>query len=235
MLKKMAHWPWGWIAFVLAAIGLWAAARPLGAWLQAVNAWIQGMGGAGMVLFIGLYILVTLVLLPASVLTIGAGAAYGLAWGVVLVSLASTSGACLAFLIARYLARDPIRKRAEGNRKFQALDSAMEEDGWKIVGLLRLSPLVPFGLQNYFFGVTRVGFLPYLLASWSGMLPGTFLYVYLGYVGKAGANALSAKGGEAADTLEYVFLGIGLVATLAVTLYATRLAKRRLDRTGAVP
>ncbi len=102
-----------------------------------------------------------------------------------LVVVAATAGATLAFLIARHLVRQKVESLVEERPKFKAVDEAVSEDGWKIVGLLRLSPLVPFNLQNYFFGVTDVGLLPYVAATFFGIMPGTLLYVYLGTLGKA--------------------------------------------------
>ena len=115
----------------------------------------------------------------------------------------------------------------KGNRKFEAIDKAVSEQGWKIVGLLRLSPLIPFNLSNYFYGVTGIGFWPYVLASAVGMLPGTLLYAYLGGAGKAGLSG----GGD--SSLKYIFLGIGLVATVVVTILVSRAAKKALKKSGA--
>jgi uncharacterized membrane protein YdjX (TVP38/TMEM64 family) len=146
------------------------------------------------------------------------------------VSIASTIGASLAFLIARYVARDQIKQKLISNQKFKQIDRAIGEQGPKLVFLLRLSPLVPFNLSNYFYGLTAVGFWPYLLASWIGMLPGTLLYVYLGAAGKAG---LSGAAGQTShrSPLEYVLFGIGLIATVIVTIWLTRIARRELSKT----
>jgi uncharacterized membrane protein YdjX (TVP38/TMEM64 family) len=139
--------------------------------------------------------------------------------------VASTTAAALAFLIARYFAREAIEKKAAGNPKFDAIDRAIGAKGWKIVALLRLSPAIPFSLGNYLYGLTSIRFWPYVLSSWIAMLPGTFLYVYLGH---AGAQGLQAAAGETADTGRLVLLGVGLVATIAVTIYVTVLALRAI-------
>jgi uncharacterized membrane protein YdjX (TVP38/TMEM64 family) len=133
-------------------------------------------------------------------------------------------------LIARYLARDQIEQKIAGNPRFKRIDRAIGERGAKLVFLLRLSPLIPFNLSNYFYGLTSVRFWPYVLASWIGMIPGTLLYVYLGAAGKAGFN--SATGHPyARSPLEYAFFGIGLSATVAVTIWVTRMARRELSKT----
>jgi uncharacterized membrane protein YdjX (TVP38/TMEM64 family) len=227
---KQKQMPWKWIGLGVAGIGLLVAMRmlPVGEWLKAFNEWVTGFGPWGIVIFIGVYILATVVFVPGSALTIGAGLIFGLLWGTVAVSIGSTIGAALSFLIARYLARDAVSARMGKNEKFAAIDRAIGEQGWKIVALLRLSPLVPFSLGNYIYGLTAVRFWPYVLASWIAMLPGTVLYVYLGYVGKAGLEA--ASGATQRSPLEYVFMAVGLAATVAVTVYVTRLAKQALNK-----
>jgi uncharacterized membrane protein YdjX (TVP38/TMEM64 family) len=140
----------------------------------------------------------------------------------VIVSFASTAAAALAFLIARYAARSRVERLARGNERFRAIDRAIGENGWKVVGLLRLSPLIPFSLSNYLYGLTSVRFLPYLVASWAGMLPGTLLYVALGAAGKT----VGEKGER--SPWEWVLLGAGLLATAAVTVLLARVAKKEL-------
>ncbi len=130
-------------------------------------------------------------------------------------------------MCGRYLVRERVRAATKGNKKFAAIDQAIGQQGWKIVGLLRLSPLIPFNLSNYFYGVTAVGFWEYVAASAVGMLPGTLLYAYLGGAGKAGLS-----GGQGSP-LKYVFLGLGLAATIAVTIIVSRSAKKELAKTGA--
>jgi len=169
------------------------------------------------------YVVATVLFVPGTILTLAAGALFGLGVGTLTVSVGSTLGASLAFLIARYAARDKIAAMARGNGRFGAIDRAIGEGGWKIVALLRLSPAIPFNLQNYLYGLTRVRFWPYVLTSWLAMLPGTFLYVYIGHVSKA------AVGSDRSRTPgEWVLLAVGLLATAVVTIYITRLARRKL-------
>ncbi|MFG0263097.1 MAG: DUF547 domain-containing protein, partial [Novipirellula sp. JB048] len=139
------------------------------------------------------------------------------------VSVGSTLGACSAFLIARYGARDKVAAMASGNRHFGAIDRAIGEGGWKIVALLRLSPAIPFNLQNYLYGLTPVRFWPYAVTSWIAMLPATFLYVYIGHVTGAAVGADRER-----TTAEWAMLAVGLLATAVVTVYVTRLANRKL-------
>jgi uncharacterized membrane protein YdjX (TVP38/TMEM64 family) len=163
---------------------------------------------------------------PGSVLTLGAGAVFGVAWGSVYVSLGATLGATAAFLVGRYLARDAIARKIEGNARFAAIDQAVAIEGWRIVGLTRLSPVFPFTLLNYAFGLTRVKLGHYVLASWIGMMPGTVMYVYLGSLARAASGIPLRTPGE------WVLYGIGLLATVVVTLLVTRLARKALaDKT----
>jgi len=134
----------------------------------------------GAALFCFVYIAACVFFIPGALLTLGAGAIFGVIKGSILVSIASTLGAGLAFLVGRYFARDWVSKKIEGNEKFAAIDGAVANEGWKIVGLTRLSPVFPFNLLNYAFGLTSVAFKDYFLASWIGMMPGTVMYVYVG-------------------------------------------------------
>ncbi len=225
--KNHPWWKWGAIGLVV--IGLLVAARvlPVAEWLVGVNLWLDGLGPIGLVVFMGIYIIATILFLPGLILTIGAGAAFGIGWGFLGASIGSTIGAGCAFLIGRHLARDKVAAALEGNPKFAAIDRAVGEKGWKIVALLRLSPVVPFNLQNYFYGLTSIPFWPYLLASWIGMMPGTLLYVYLGAAGRVALEA-AADGKAERDPLQTGFFIAGLVATVVVTVYVTKIARKAL-------
>lgn len=193
--------------------------------------WVEGYGVWGPVLVAVAYVPATVLLVPGSLLTLGAGAVFGVVRGLVAVSAGSTVGAACSFLIGRTLARGWVERKVAGNPKFQAIDAAVAQQGFKIVFLLRLSPLFPFTLLNYALGLTRVPFRTYLLASWIGMLPGTLMYVYLGNAIGEVAN-LSAERGERSTT-EQVFFYAGLAATVLVTVLITHAARRAL--TAAVP
>ncbi len=231
--KDWLTWKTGVVVLIVA--GLLAAGHflPVAAWFQHLNGWIGSLGWAAPLTYVAIYILGTVAFLPGSVLTIGAGILFGL-WGIPVVSVGATIGASLAFLIARYLAREKIAAWAEGNARFQAIDKAVGAQGGKLIGLLRLSPVIPFNVSNYFYGLTRVGFWPYVLATWAGTLPGTCLYVYLGAAGKAGLGG----GHKSHSPLEYVLLGVGLLATIVVTVIVTGIARKALEKTavaGAQP
>ena len=194
--------------------------HPVRALLNKTLNWIAGLGIWGLIVFALIYILACVFFLPGSVLTLGAGALFGVVKGSILVSISSTLGATAAFLVGRYFARDWVAKKIEGNPKFAAIDQAVAGEGWKIVGLVRLSPAFPFSLLNYAFGLTRVSLRDYVLASWVGMMPGTVMYVYIGSLAHAGAQQTTP--------LQWALRGIGLVATIAVTVILTRIARMAL-------
>ncbi len=212
-----------------AAAGLFLAARAfdLQELMRQALAWISGLGPAGILFFIALYVAACVLLLPGSILTLGAGAVFGLVQGFAAVSAGATLGAACAFLAGRYLARGWVAKRIGGNRKFSAVDEAVGREGWKIVLLTRLSPIFPFNLLNYAYGLTRVSFRDFFFASWLGMLPGTAMYVYLGSL--AGDLAGLAVGGRERTAAEWALYGVGLLATVAVTILITRVARKALN------
>jgi uncharacterized membrane protein YdjX (TVP38/TMEM64 family) len=202
--------------------------RRAGAVVPEFTAWVESLGVWGPVVFIVGYALATVAFVPGLLLTLAAGAIFGVVWGSVYVFAGAVIGASAAFLIARYLARRAVERRLEGNEKFAAVDQAVGEQGRKIVFLLRLSPVFPYNLLNYALGLTRVRFVDYLAAS-VGMIPGTLLYVYSGKI--AGDLAAVAGGtGPARGTEYYVVLTLGLFATVAVTLVITRLARKALSK-----
>jgi len=229
--KKAGSSPWRWIVLGVVVVALFVATRvlPVGEWLRGFQSWVAHQGIWGGVIYGIVYTVAVLLFVPGSVLTIGAGLVFGLLWGTVIVSIASTSAAALAFLIARYVARARVEGLAKRNKKFHAIDQAIREKGWRVVALLRLSPLVPFSVSNYLYGLTPVAFGPYVLASWIAMLPATVLYVWIGAAGKAAADA---GGGQGKSPLEWALLGAGLVATAVVTVMITRTARRQLAQRG---
>jgi uncharacterized membrane protein YdjX (TVP38/TMEM64 family) len=231
-MKRWLGKYWKWIAIVILVVCLSAAAKhflPLDQWVKAFSGWVEKLGPFAVVVFALFYAAATVLFIPGSVLTLAAGLIFGVALGTLAAWSGAVLGASLAFLVARYLARSKIEAKTKGNEKFEAIDEAIGKEGWKIIGLLRLSPLIPFNVSNYFYGITKVGFWPYVLATAGGMLPGTLLYVYLGAAGKA-----SLGGGEKRHSpLEYSFFGIGLVATIGVTVWVSRIAKNALKKSAA--
>ncbi len=213
-----------WIAaaVVLAAVITLAFTLPLKEWLEPFERWADDAGLWGMCVFVLVYAGLVVLFVPGSLLTIGAGFALGFGKALPVAWLGATLGATLAFLVARHVFRARIEALAKKNAKFEAIDHAISEQGWKVVALLRLSPLLPYNLSNYLYGVTRVELPQYVAASCIGMLPGTILHVYLGSLGN------EASHGGAAGTWKWILSGIGVIATAAVTVWISRLARRAL-------
>ena len=219
---------------VAALAGLILLGREAGAYLPRFADWVDGLGLWGPVVFVLGYAAATVAFVPGSILTLAAGAIFGLARGTALVFVAATLGASAAFLVSRHVARGAIERKLAGNPRFAAIDRAVGSQGRKIVFLMRLSPVFPFNLINYALGLTKVRFLDYLIAS-VGMLPGTLLYVYYGKI--AGDVAALAGGAPVEGGVgRYVVLGLGLVATIVATALVTRTARRALqEATGEPP
>jgi uncharacterized membrane protein YdjX (TVP38/TMEM64 family) len=191
---------------------------------------VRSLGAIGSIAFIGIYILATVLFLPGSILTLGGGALFGVILGSVYVFIGALIGSTLAFLIGRYLARNWIAQKIAENPKFKAVDEAIAREGFKIVLLTRLSPIFPFNLLNYALGITQVSLKDYLLGA-IGMIPGTITYVYIGSL----AGNLATLGGNQpanpqSQTAQWVIRVIGFIATIAVTVYVTRIARNALDQ-----
>jgi uncharacterized membrane protein YdjX (TVP38/TMEM64 family) len=227
-LEIAARGRWG--PWLCAGLGLTLVAAiavsfacPVGHWIAQFQTWILALGLWGVAIFALLFIATTLVLAPDWPLSITAGFVYGF-WALPIVLAAATTAATLSFLAARYLVRARVRAFLTGRPRLAAIDRAVAEEGWRIVALLRLSPVVPFNLQNYVFGATAVPLLQYVAATAIGIIPGSLLYIYLGVLGNA-ARHRSAVGAS----LEWLLFGLGLLATLAAAIIVARKAKAKLD------
>jgi uncharacterized membrane protein YdjX (TVP38/TMEM64 family) len=201
---------------------------PVREYLSAALGWMASHRESSWLAFIALYVLATVCMVPGLILTVAAGAIFGLLRGVVLVSAASVLGASAAFFIGRTVARGWTQRRIAAWPRFRALDGALTARGFWIVLLTRLSPLFPFNLLNYAYGVTAVRPRDYIAASWLGMLPATVVYVY---AGSAAANLAQAlAGGAHLGRSGALLLVLGLAATVAVAVLVTRIARAQLER-----
>ena len=216
--ERRAGLGWTGAGALLVAIGFGWYLLPLGDWAVALRAWIVDLGLLGIVLYVAIYAVATVLLAPGALLTIAGGFAFGL-WGLPVVLVAAATGASLAFLVARHVARDHVRRMLETRRNLAAIDRAIAAEGWRIVLLFRLSPLIPFNLQNYLFGVTAVPFRHYLAATIVGIAPATTLFVYVGALGEAAYD-----GGP----VIWGIFGAGLLAAAAAVVLVTRKARALL-------
>lgn len=220
----------GGIVLAIAAVAVVVTIRyDAPALLRGLLEWIDSQGIAGIMVFVATYIVATVLFIPGSILTLGAGFVFGVVGGTLSVSVASTLGATAAFLVGRYVARGWVASKTGSSPRFASIDDAVGREGWKIVLLTRLSPVFPFNLLNYAYGLTGVSLPAYFFASWIGMLPGTVMYVYFGSL----AANLATLGGaaEGQGAVQWILYGLGFVATVAVTVFVTRLARRALRDT----
>ncbi len=211
------------IAVALVALVMILRTLPIEELSERMQAWVASLGVWGPAVYAGIYAIASVFMLPASALTALSGVLFGLGLGTAVVSVGSIAGAALAFFLARYLLRNKVATMLASQPKLRAIDAAIAEGGWKIVAMLRLSPLVPFNVQNYLYGMTPIRFVPCIVTSWLTMLPGTFLYVYIGYTVEQLAGASRER-----TVWEWLALVAGLLATLAVTVYVSKLVTRKL-------
>lgn len=213
----------------LGALGLALWLAPTREWSLAFIRFVQRLGFLGFVLYALAYVAGTVLLFPGTLLTVGGGFLYGPVWGTILVSPASVAGATIAFVLARSVARDWVAEKVQNYPRFAAIDRAVERHSFRAVLLLRLQPInLPFALLNYAFGLTSVKLRDYVLASWLGMLPTTILYVYAGSAVRDLASVF--RGGlPKATAWQRLFFWGGLIATAALVVFLTRLARRSLE------
>jgi uncharacterized membrane protein YdjX (TVP38/TMEM64 family) len=215
------------IAIIIVTAIIVAKALNIQSLLQQSLIWVKNLGTLGPIAFMIIYNLATILFIPGSILTLGGGVLFGLFWGSIYVFIAATFGATFAFLIGRYLSRDWVGNQIAKYPKFQAIDRAVAREGWKIVFLTRLSPLFPFNLLNYALGITQVSLKDYILGS-IGMFPGTVMYVYIGSL----AGDIATIGTQTQlpnPILQWTIRIIGFAATVAVTVYVTRIARKALE------
>jgi uncharacterized membrane protein YdjX (TVP38/TMEM64 family) len=180
--------------------------------------YVHGLGAIGYLVYVLGYAVIGL-FVPASVLTIGAGALFGIVGGSIVVEIGATMAATIAFLLARTILRKRIERMVARNPKFAAVDRAIAREGPKIVVLVRLAAVFPFLFVNYAFGLTGIGAWQYIVATFIGILPGVIAFVYLGAAGAAAATASKTK---------MIFTIVGAVIALGVSIYVGRIAKRAL-------
>jgi uncharacterized membrane protein YdjX (TVP38/TMEM64 family) len=209
---------------VVAAVSLALTVLPSRQWMGGAIDWVQKWGPWAMAVFVVVYMLLSAVALPTSPMNVAAGLLFGLMWGFLSSLAAVTLSAVLAFLIARYVARGWVLRRISCHAKYSALLKGLKHESWKMIFLTRLNPVLPSAVASYCFGVTPVKFRTYLSATVLGNIPLCFLLAYLGAAGQLASGA--GKGGRSIWT--YVIYGIGLAATVALTVWVTRYTKRKL-------
>jgi len=212
------------LVFLFAALCTITSLFPVKEWIRNLTYLLRGYGALGMLLFIVVYGASTVGFIPGSIFTVAAGLIYGVWVGTAVALSGATVGAALAFLVSRYLFRNWMQKMITQNEKLRAFDHAIARRGWKIVILLRLSPLVPFNLSNYFYGVTAIRFWPYVLASLIGMVPGALGYAYVGKVSQVGLEA-----GQLPDN-PWIWLSLRLGGFVVAFALVNRIVRKELAK-----
>jgi uncharacterized membrane protein YdjX (TVP38/TMEM64 family) len=192
---------------------------------------IKNLGWLAPVVFILVYNIATLLFVPASLLTIKGGCLFGLFWGSVYVLIGATLGAVIAFLVGRYLSQDWVARQIAHHPKFKAIEEAISKEGWKIVLLTRLSPIFPFNLLNYAFGITQISLRDYVFGS-LGMIPATIMYVYFGSLAMDLTTMTTPPPSISPQTqlIQRIIQFVGIIATIAVTVSSARLAQKALHQ-----
>ena len=199
---------------------------PVKDWLTELLEWLQTLGTwTGPLLLVLIYIPLTVLMVPGTIPTLGAGFAFGVTRGTIAVSLGSVLGSAAAFALGRTLLRDYVQAHIQNRPRLRAIDAAVEKDGFRICLLLRLTPIMPYNLVGYVLGATPMRARDHFFASWMGMLPATALYCYIGHAARSLTEAATGVGGEG-GTRRWVLMGIGLVLALVATLYLARTATR---------
>jgi uncharacterized membrane protein YdjX (TVP38/TMEM64 family) len=209
-------------ASVLGFVAIFAAwfLLPVQEWLQAFSDWAQGLGAMGVVLVSVAYVICTILLVPGVPLTLAVAVAYGW-WSLLICFFGGMLAALISFLISRYLARDRVKRFIDKHPTIKAIDTVAHEESFKTILLSRLTPVTPFAVENYAFGVTGVRLGSFLLATAIGIVPGTIQNVWIGVIGRT-----AAQGG--AGVANWILLIIGLAATVVLTVWMTRQAKKRM-------
>ena len=207
---------------VLAGLVVLFRVLPVAEWLRHFQTYVRGLGMLGYVVYTAVYVVAVVALVPASLLTIGAGALFGVVGGTIVVMAGAVIGSTLAFVLARTILRHRVEAMTERHQKLAAVDRAISREGWKLMLLCRISGFPPFTWVNYAFGLTGVGLLPYVVTTVVGIIPATFALTYAGH---AGAAVASGSGNR-----------IGLIVTAAgivlVSVYVARIATKAIRRAG---
>jgi uncharacterized membrane protein YdjX (TVP38/TMEM64 family) len=218
MRSQRLWWAMGALALVATAL---ATVLPLHEWDEAFERSLHYHSVfVSVAIFGAAYVVGTLIMLPAWIFPVAAGAAFGFWWGLMAAVVSSVIAALAAFVIGRFILRERIERVARRDEMFKAVAKAVERDPVKVIALLRMSPVLPSGLKSYFLGLTAVETMQYLVASALGMLPGNVLKVW---VGSAGRDALSDG-----EPMKWALLGLGAAATVGVAFIIGRIARKRL-------
>ena len=210
---------------VIAAVIVLFRVLPVAVWLRSFQGYVRGLGALGYLVYVVVYAVCVVAFVPASILTLGAGAIFGFVGGTIVVVIGATIGATLSFLLARTVMRKRIEALTASNAKFRALDRAIASEGTKIVFLVRLAIVFPFTYINYAFGLTAIPLGRYVLATFIGILPATAAFVF------ASSAATSAATTSTSSITKIVYIAGGAIAII-VSVLIGRIATKAIKRAG---
>ena len=210
------------ILAVIGAVIFAIRVLPVAQWLESFQAFVREAGPLGYVLYVIVYVVCCVLLIPALALTLGAGAIFGFAAGSAVVIVGATLGATAAFLLGRTVFRKRVEAMVAANPRMAAIDRAIAAEGTKIMLLMRLSGFPPFTWINYALGLTGVRLRPYILTTLFGIIPGTLAFTW---AGAAGAAALTGSGNR-------ISLIVTAAGAVLVSVYIARIASRAIRRAG---
>ena len=213
------------VVVALLAIALLFHFLPVATWLRHFQTYVRGLGALGYVVYALIYALCVVSLVPASILTLGAGAIFGFVGGTIVVVIGATLGATLAFLLARTVLRKRVEAWTSKNKKFRALDAAIAKQGGRIVLLVRLAVVFPFTYVNYAFGLTAIKLPAYILATFAGIIPATAAFVF------ASSAATRAATTPATNITRIVYIS-GAIAAIVASIVIGRIATNAIKRAG---
>lgn len=199
---------------------------PVADLLAEVQARVMHWGAWSAICYPLLYACCNVLLLPGGFLSLGGGFFFGLWWGFLIILVGNVGGAAISFFISRWIGRRWLHRRLMRNATLEALEPAVEREGWKIILLSQLHPLFPTSLLNYLYGLTQIRFRTCMLWVAIGQAPGLFLYAYLGTLGQLGLNLV--RGVNHPRALEYWLWGGGLALSIVILALLGRIALRLL-------
>lgn len=217
----------GGLLLVVVAFAVVGHFLPLVDWIAAVQQKVMRLGAWSAICYPLLYACCNVLLLPGGLLSIGGGFFFGLWWGFFIVLVGNVAGAAIAFYISRWLGRHWLRRRLMRNPTLEALEPAVEREGWKIILLSQLHPLFPTSLLNYLYGLTTIRFRTCILWVTIGQAPGLFLYAYVGTLGQLGLNLVRGK--THPRGVEYFIWGGGFLLSTLILVALGRISLRLLQ------
>jgi len=226
MLKVRRSLYWQAASLVIAVVLVFALSQffPVVDSVEALQRRVMSLGAWAAVCYPLLFAACSILLLPGGILAVGAGFFFGLWWGFLIVFAGNLIATAVSFALSRSIAKRWFRQKLSDNPTLRAFGPVVERESWKIILLSQLHPLFPTSLLNYFYGLTRIRFGPYMLWASIGRIPGLFLYAYVGTLGQLAVRIMQHK--NYPRVIEYWIWGGVFVTTALLVIVLGRVAHR---------